>query len=896
MTKKEFSFRHYLLRSKSEKIKLTYLKFMKKFKHASKSLQQKRKSLISNFLKGKEPAFLEQHARILDEYFREGYETSLIGAEIGAIKNPYAIIAVGGYGRQEQYIHSDIDLLFLFNKEIPDIADNLIREILYPLWDIGLDIGYSARSLKECVRLAKKDIEVLTSLLDARFICGISSLYSELMELVRKKILLKQSQKITRQLIENNRKRHQRFGDSTYLLEPNLKEGLGGLRDYHTMLWIAKIKSDIKQPRDLEYYGYLSHEEYNALTNALSFIWNVRNRLQHLAGRKCDHLYFEYQIKLAKDLHFKRGNGQEPVERFLGALHSRMEPLKEQLLMFLYEQSYIKRPGLKTKSTKQVKVNGLSIIRNRLNFRTPEDILRSPGLMIKIFEETARLNIPLGAEAKRLVKDFAYLVNDNFRSSAFAAKSFQKILVSYAPTLNVLNEMLSTGFLVRFIPEIKGIVNRFQYDEYHLYPVDKHMLRTVQTIKNFGTSKDTSNDPLYGYLYKQLTGKKLLLWAALLHDVGKREPGAGHSHRGALMVRSILTAKHLKPEDIETVAFLVENHLFLIKTATRRDINDEQTAISCARKIKDVKRLKMLYLLTVADSISTGPKAWSGWTSTLLKNLFLEVNRILEKGELATEETIELIEKKKKELFVLTSTLLPRQDLEALFNLMSPRYLLYTPTQDMLEHIRLYKSLGKADFVWNVVKAHDSNTRTVTICAKDRPGLFSRIAGIFTLNSLDILDTQAYTWKNNIALDIFKVKPPPDQIFEDEKWIKAKKNLEAALSGKLNLGEALDKKISYYRASKPHALARPHRINVDNKSSSFFTIIEVFTYDFPGLLFKITDTLYRCGLDIRVAKIATKVDQIVDVFYVRDFEGQKIDSVEQIDAIKAAIEKVLVKK
>ncbi|MCG2754875.1 MAG: [protein-PII] uridylyltransferase [Desulfobacteraceae bacterium] len=868
---------------------------MKKFKQASKSLKQKKKNLISSFLKGKKPAFLKQHTRILDEYFREGHETSLIGPETGAIKNSCAIIAVGGYGRQEQCIHSDIDLVFLFNKEIPDKADNLIREVLYPLWDIGLDIGYAARSLKECVSLAKKDIEVLTSLLDARFICGISSLYSELMELVRKKILLKQSKKIISALIENNRKRHQRFGDSTYLLEPNLKEGCGGLRDYHTMLWIAKIKSNIKQPRDLEYYGYLSHEEYNALTNAISFIWNVRNRLQHLAGRKCDHLYFEYQIKLAKDLNFKKENGQEPVERFLGKLHSRMELLKEQLLMFLYEQSYTKRSGLKTKSTKQVKVNGLSIIRNRLNFRTPEDILSSPDLLIKIFEESARLNIPLDAEAKRLVKDFAYLIDDDFRSSAFAAKSFQKILVTYAPTLNVLNEMLSAGFLVRFIPEIKGIVNRFQYDEYHLYPVDKHMLHTVQTIKNFGTSKDTSNDPLYGKLYKQLTGKKLMLWAALLHDVGKREPGAGHSHRGALIVRSILTAKHLKPTDIEAVVFLVENHLLLIKTATRRDINDEQTAITCAGKIKDVKRLKMLYLLTVADSISTGPKAWSSWTSALLKNLFLEVHRILEKGELATEEAIELIEKKKKELFVLTSTLLPRQDLEALFNVMSPRYLLYTPTQDMLEHIRLYKSLGKADFVWNVIKAHDSNTRTVTICAKDRPGLFSKIAGIFTLNSLDILDTQAYTWKNNTALDIFKVKPPPDQIFEDEKWIKAKKNLKDALSGKLNLGEALDKKISYYRASKPHDLVRPHRINVDNKSSSFFTIIEVFTYDFPGLLFKITDALYRCGLDIRVAKIATKVDQVVDVFYVRDFEGQKIDSVDQIDAIKAAIEKVLVK-
>ena len=869
---------------------------MKKLKLASKSLQQKRKSLVSSFLKGKEPSFLKQHAGLLDEYFCEGYKTILIDTGTGTIKNPCAIIAVGGYGRQEQCVHSDIDLLFLFNKEIPDSADNLIREILYPLWDIGFDIGYAVRSLKECVSLAKKDIEILTSLLDARFICGTSSLHFELMELVRKKILLKQSQKITNMLIENNRKRHQRFGDSTYLLEPNLKEGLGGLRDYHTMLWIAKIKSsEIKQRRDLEYYGYLSHEEYNALTNALLFIWNVRNRLQHLAGRKCDYLYFEYQMKLAEDLHFKKENGQEPVERFLGQLHSQMELLKEQLLMFLYEQSYTKRSRLETKLTKQVKVNGLSIIRNRLNFRTPEEILSSPDLMIKIFEESARLNIPLGAEAKRLVKDFAHLINEDFRSSASAVKSFQKILATYAPTLNVLNDMLSTGFLVRFIPEIKGIVNRFQYDEYHLYPVDKHMLRTVQTIKNFGTSKDTSNDPLYGKLYKQLPSKKLILWAALLHDVGKREPGAGHSHRGALIVRSILTAKHLKPEDIETVVSLVENHLFLIKTATRRDINDEQTAITCARKIKDVKRLKMLYLLTVADSISTGPKAWSSWTSALLKNLFLEVHRVLEKGELATEEAIELIEKKKKELFILASTLLPCQDLEALFNVMSPRYILYAPTQDMMKHIRLYKSLGKADFVWDVIKTHDSNTRTVTICAKDRPGLFSKIAGIFTLNSLDILDTQAYTWKNNIALDIFKVKPPRDQIFEDEKWIKAKKNLESALSGKLNLVEALDEKISSYRASKPHDLVRPHRINVDNKSSSFFTIIEVFTYDFPGLLFKITDALYRCGLDIRVAKIATKVDQVVDIFYVRDFEGQKIDSDDQIIAIKAAIEKILIK-
>ncbi|MEA3428604.1 MAG: [protein-PII] uridylyltransferase, partial [Thermodesulfobacteriota bacterium] len=278
---------------------------------------------------------------------------------------------------------------------------------------------------------------------------------------------------------------------------------------------------------------------------------------------------------------------------------------------------------------------------------------------------------------------------------------------------------------------------------------------------------------------------------------------------------------------------MIEEHLSMIKTATRRDINDEETAISFARKVKDKERLKMLYLLTIADSMATGPKAWSVWTSTLLKDLFLKVLHILEKGELATEEAVRAVEKKKEEVLNSTPSSNDRQTTETLFNFMSPRYLLYTTAQDILEHIRLYKSLGNSDFVWKVTRVSDSNTRTVTICAKDRPGLISKIAGIFTLHSLDILDTQVYTWRNNIALDIFKVNPPPDRIFEEEKWAKAEKDLKSALSGKLNLKKALDKKISAYKTAKPYTLKRPHRIAVDNKSSSFFTIIEVFTYDSP---------------------------------------------------------------
>jgi [protein-PII] uridylyltransferase len=248
----------------------------------------------------------------------------------------------------------------------------------------------------------------------------------------------------------------------------------------------------------------------------------------------------------------------------------------------------------------------------------------------------------------------------------------------------------------------------------------------------------------------------------------------------------------------------------------------------------------------------------------------------------------------KKELMLSSlSSPYDRQALSALFNVMSPRYILYAPANDILEHVDLYKNLTNEDFVWKVEKTPDLNTRRVTICAKDRPGLFSKFAGIFTLNHIDILDAQIYTWRNNTALDIFEVKPPPDQLFEVEHWSRAEANLKSVLCGDLDLVEMLRKRTSNFKLVKPHTDEKPHRITVDNQSSSFFTIIEVFTYDFPGLLFNVTDAIYRCGLDIRIAKIATNVDQVVDVFYVRDLYGQKVDDPNQVSIIKSAIMGVL---
>ena len=859
-------------------------------KQAADQLHQKIDGLIARLLQGKESDFLKQHARLLDDYFHEAFETSRVGPRMNISKNPYAIIALGGYGREEQCIHSDVDLLFLFEKAVPAEAENLIQEMVYPLWDIGLEVGYATRSLKECLRLAGEDFEVLTPILDARFICGSSLVYSTLKDQMRQKIIRKKSRPIIDWLIQNNNMRHAHFGDSAYLLEPNLKEGQGGLRDYHTMLWIARIEFNIKLPRDLEYFGLLSHDDFQTLSRSIAFIWNVRNRIHFICGRKCDQLHFENQIRLARALKYKETKGQQPVERFLGDLHGQMESLKHLHLVFLHELGLEKKRKRRRKSQKKSAVDGLEVVKwGMLNFVAPERLLKSPDLLIKIFEESARLKIPLSMEAKRLVREFSHLVNNHFRTSESIVKSFERILVAPVPTFNVLNEMLNTGILLKYIPEFRSIVNRIQYDEYHLYPVDKHLLRTVQTVKKFGTSKDSSLEPLCEKIYREIKNKKTLLWAALFHDIGKGESEENHSIRGAKIAKKILARKGLLPEDIETVSFLVEEHLFLIKAATRRDIHDEETALYCARKIKDIERLKMLYLLTVADSIATGPMAWNDWTATLLRDFFLKVFNLLAKGELATPEAVEVVEQKKYKLFNSARNRNEKKGIEALLAVMSPRYQLYMPAQDIAEHIKLYDNLGEADFIWEIKHSAGANTRSVTVCAKDRPGLISKIAGVFTLNNIDILDVQVFTWRNNIALDIFEVKPPPDQLLEDEKWNRAKRNLTDALSDDLNLAAALKKKVSALRNGKPKLAPKPHRVAVDNTSSSFFTIIEVFTYDFPGLLFSITDAIFICDLNIWVAKIATKADQVVDVFYVRDVNGQKVDSADHVENIKAAI-------
>ncbi|SDU50207.1 [protein-PII] uridylyltransferase [Desulfobacula phenolica] len=856
-------------------------------------LIKKREALIERFLSGDEPEFIEKHAVVIDEYIFTVFEQSIAARKMTISGTPFAIIALGGYGRKEQCIHSDIDLLILFKDTIPPEVEAFVQELLYPLWDARFEVGYAIRNISECLQMAFERFDILTTILDARFICGASLIYTSFMERFRSDLAAKHLKNTLNYLFEHGEKRHFDFGDSTYLIAPNLKSGFGGLRDYHTLLWYAKIKSDIKTRRDLEYYGFLSYFEYLSLKEALTDVWKIRNFLHYITKRKCDTLHFDYQTELAVLLGYRSKKQQPDVERFLGDLHNRMDFLK-QINQITFEDLFANRRIKKgTTEPYPTKTHGLIIKKRRLNFANTIVILQKPDLLLRIFLESGKRKIPLSIEARRIVSEFLHLVDDELKTNPACIKIFKQILSMSYWEFNVLNVMLATGILENFIPEFSAIVNKIQYNHYHLFPVDKHSIRCVQIINSFKERAEPMAYTLYYSIFKEVRNKNVLLFAALLHDIGKSNPAKEHSKTGARIAKSILERFKFNSTEIQDAVFLIENHLILAKTATRRDISDEETAVYMANKIGKIRLLRMLYLLTVADSKATGPKAWNDWTENLLKDLFLKTMGILKKGELASRKARHLIDKKKKDVLQLLKKRWQEDEINKQLDSMSRRYLVYVPVQNIVDHINLYRHLGDKNFIWQISKENGSDIRTVSICGKDKPGLYSKIAGVFFVNKLDIVASQAYSLGEEHVLDIFKVTPPKDRIFEKEKWEKAENDLIRAIEDDHFLDNEFKKIPRMIRVSSGQN-PEPNNVRIDNETSSFFTIIEVFTYDFPGLLFSITNALYRSNVNVNVAMVSTKVDQVVDVFYVKSIENDaKIETKQGLEQIKNAILKSL---
>jgi len=859
------------------------------FGSALKGLKKSRENLVSDFLEGKvTDSFQEDYSEIMDFYFRTTIQESKTGQSLFKKGIPFALIAVGGYGRKELCLYSDIDILILFNKNIPSQAKALSEEIFYPLWDLGMELGYGVRTIKDCLSLSKDDFEVLTSLIDIRFICGNSLLYLTLTEELQKKVIKKSASSFVRWLYGLNKVRMNTFGDASHLLEPNLKEGIGGLRDYHHILWMAKAFLNVREPKDLEHLGKFSNSEYNDLQDRVRFIHLVRNHLHQLSGRKNDRLNFEHQEKIAKRLGYKNLPKFPAVEQFLSRLHSGMESIKTLHRCFLAIH-VPQRPAIIKNIIPKDLSKGIHVFNDETGFDSTEAILSDPPILMDIFEQSCRLGLPLSLEARRHVKEFLHLVDDAFMRSQRVAKSFLNI-INGRNTVETLDQMFETGLLDAFIPEFGMIRDRVQFDAYHIFPVGRHVLETVANLKNLSKEKDL----LLFDTFADIKNHEHLFLAGLLHDIGKT--GKGHARRGAQIARTILERFEYPEKWTDEISFQIGHHLLLAETATRRDLDDEKIIIQTARAIGDIDRLKALYLLTWADSKATGPRAWNEWTANLVQELFFKVLHILESGELATPDSSQRVARLKTKIRRKMGDTISQADFERLFEVMPPRYKINIPPDDIMRHMEMVLWFEKdevnrnpAAFMLDVRENKQGGFWQVSFVGKDRPGLFSDIAGVMALNNINILSTSIYTWRDGTAVDIFNVTRPLDPIHPHETWEKVNTLLKNTFSGKLSLAYRLSQKAAPSILAAKGTPSRPPEVIIDNKSSDFFTLVEVFASDRIGLLYLITRTLFDLRLDIRIAKTGVKGDQIADVFYVRDLDGQKIEDEQQVNEIKDAL-------
>jgi len=852
-------------------------------------LRESRDHLFESFSAGEVTEdFPQEYTEIVDQYFRRSLQESATGRDFFRRKIPFALAAVGGYGRGELCVQSDIDILILFGSRIPAEARVLGEEIFYPLWDLGFDLGYGTRTLKDCLGLCSREFKVLTSMMDTRFICGDSPLYLGLMQALEKNVITKKAGAFAGWLEAHDKIRLERYGDASHLLEPNLKEGVGGLRDYHHMVWLARAFFHLKIPRDLEYTGKLSHNEFEDLRKNLHFIWLVRNHLHQLTGRKNDRLDFEYQEQISHKLGFRDGNGILGVEQFLGKLHAAMASIKN--LRKSFARTHLpQKQRLRKRPPPEEILGEFRVFNDEIHFPSATAILAKPFLLMEAFEKSSATGYPLSTEATRLVREFRYLVDDPFRRQDHVVRNFLNTIgpKAYFPALD---QMFETGFLDVLIPEFGEIRDLVQFDAYHTFPVGRHCVETLRHLKCLGDQRDF----LLPTILSELSNPEPLFLSALFHDIGKGEKD--HLRGGVEVTRNILKRFQYDHTGSEEVFFLVGHHLLLAETATRRDLNDEKVVVQCARTIGDVERLKMLYLLTWADSKATGPRAWNEWIANLVEELFFKVLHILERKELATVHAAEKVDQTLEEVRRLVKNQMPPPDLENAFEAMSPRYLLNTPAREITEHLRLAqgfrKQLSNADpcaFVLETAKNDTQSCWDLTFVAQDRPGLFSEVAGVLALQNINILSARIYTWRDGTAVDVFKVTEPLDPTNPGLVWERVKRDLEQTFRGKLSLPYRLGKKAAPSILSRGKRPSRPPQVLMDNESSDFFTLIEVFADDRVGLLYLITKTLFDLRLDIGVAKIATRGDQIADIFYVRDLEGEKVEDNARLEEIRCAL-------
>ncbi len=796
-----------------------------------------------------------------------------------------AVFAVGGYGRGEMAPFSDVDLLFLTPYKITPWAESVIESTLYILWDLKLKVGHASRTIRDCLRLGAEDFTIRTALLENRFLFGDAPLAEKLHTRLHKDLFEGSEREFIEAKLEERDERHRKQGGQRYMVEPNVKEGKGGLRDLQSLFWIAKYTYRVDDVAELVAHGLFTEEEFDTFATAENFLWATRCHLHLAAGRASEQLTFDMQVEVAERMGYVDKAGRRAVEHFmqdyfrhatavgdltrilltkLEALHVKSEPLLQRL--------FGRRRKLK---------DGYVEVHGRLAISDEAAFLKDRLNLLRVFEEGLRTGLLIHPDAMRLVTANIDLINDEFRSDPEAQKLFLGLLLKHGNPERALRRMNELGVLSAFMPEFEPIRAMMQFNMYHSYTVDEHIIQCISQLAQIERRELTEDLPVASSILDEGVNRKVLYVALLLHDIGKGRD-EDHSILGAQIARKVAPRLGLKPAECDTVEWLVRYHLLMSDMAQKRDIADPRTVRDFAKAVQTKDRLDLLCVLTVCDIRGVGPNTWNNWKASLIRALYRQTRRAMEGGLEALNREQRGSDAKRN-----LREALGDWDPKDLKTETARHYPAYWQGLHVTAHVvfaRLLRDLGDDEIAIDLAIDEDRDATRACFALPDHPGIFSRLAGALALVGANVVDARTYTSKDGFATAAFWIQDADGTPYEADRLPRLRKMIHKTLKGEVVAADAMKTRDKIKKRER--AFRVPTHITFDNEGSEIYTIIEVDTRDRPGLLYDLTRTLANSNVYINSAVIATYGEQVVDTFYVKDMFGLKFHSASKQKALE----------
>lgn len=818
---------------------------------------------------GDADACLSGHARLIDALL---VALHAAGPEAGRS----CLLAVGGYGRSELYPHSDIDLLFLHEPEDETSAAAATEFLLYCLWDMGLKPGHALRSMPQALELAMQDITVRTGLLDARFLAGDSELFSRFCRRFQTEIVDTTALDFVETKLAERDARHQRFGDSRYLLEPNVKEGKGGLRDAHTLWWLARYTHPVYSLSDFAKQRLLADEEYQLFDEARRFLAKTRIHLHLLAEGPDDRLTFDRQQQLAPLMGYAHPVAHRAVARFMRRYFVAVRTIGSITRIFcaLLEDEKKRKPRQPLGWIGAWRPAGpFRLEGERLDAKSDKVFIEDPARIIELFHVAQAHDLDIHPRALQQIARHLHLVDDNLRADARANQLFLEILLSPKGPQTALGRMSDTGVLGKFIPDFGRIIGQTQFNMYHVYTVDEHTLVALGYLHRIETGELKDTVPLASELMPRIGMRRVLYLALFCHDIAKGR-GGDHSEMGEKIVRRLGARFGMSMQEIDAAGWLVRQHLLLSQTATKRDINDPKTLSDFVAEVQTPERLKLLLVLTVADMCAVRPGVWNAWKGALMRELFYRAMQAMGAGpQPGTAHDTQR----------LRQDLLQRRpgwgeaEVEHYLSLGPPAFRVgLRPAQHEVVS-RMLEQVGQMAWplMTDIQHDYDHSITEIMVCAFDQHGLFARLSGALSLAGANIVSAKIFTLAQGIAIDVFQLQDAAGEPFDrPDRLARMAVYIEQALSGEMDLRHAFHRRPRI--GSRSVTDAPGGQVFIDNEASTLHTVVEVSGQDRSGLLYAVTQALADMGLSIVTAHISTYGTQVADVFYVKDAFGLKI--------------------